>query len=1119
MVRRVGIFRLLPLVFCLAVAGVAHAVERAPSQAVAEVGGASGDALRDREKAARIAELIQGALPADINPSSLLAISAADPDADKAIEILFGAVGQKDGAQMIEAQRGRLSDDRIELLVAQWRFLSLSNSTRAELLAEHAAKRKRLEDEAAQRARKDRQAATLRAAADALSALLEGEPPKGGPVARHLVIDLTDPDGLAQSPERRAAFLAALRSETPPTNLAAAGAGDELVAAQARLDRLRARFLALSEARRRELLAGAKAGAQDVQATEQAALADAEAAAAERALALKTAEAARSEALRLALVERAALLAVQQQQAQYRADLAAREGRLAEVQDASLGWVRRVRELGARSILDEMKTADADRLYLELVVALQAGRDELRRAMQAIATAGDDVPQPPEIDGAVRALGEDAAPLLRLHAELGAEALRLRSSAERLAWDVAEARRAAMIAMNEARLSLLNDMSPSARARIKGFGPDGVAQVRRELSQIALEARFTLLRLGPLGRDALGLLRAMTLTILIAIAQIVVALLAFRLWRRHGDQMLAPLEASCRSAAGGSAIAAVSGPLIAYVRKVRRPLDWLLLALLLRWAFGTRADWPGLDYVWIVSAWVFAGWLAVRMVDALAEGRGAPDPDDALRLRSLRLVAVAIVACGLILALADATVGRGAIYSWVLRGCWLLVAPVALVLIHWWRQRIDALTLARADTNPVLGWSATHLDGPLRLPARAAAGGVLLALKLQRYGLRRAGDVALIRQALDFRYRRRVAARASQAAGDPTCDPLGDEAYAALDPLSSIAGSPIFVPEDARGQLLAEVRTARSRVCALTGERGLGKTSLLSALADELGAEACLFVRVEGESYEAVLSAISAALGLAAEPTVEMVDEALRSRNIRLICIDDAQRLIRPYIGGLAHFDGLIRFAQRSQSPTTWLIAVGGPAWRYLQRARGDRAVFDLVTPLQRWSAGSIEAMIANRSREAKLDPDFSGLDLPPQLDFDAEAPAAEKARRAYFRLLADQARGNPAIALEFWRRSLRVERDSGRVVVRAFASPDLAVIDRQPPSSLFVLRAILQMEQALESDVVACTDLPPAVVADAIRALNRLGVIEAVGGRWRIVLVWYREVMASLERRNLLTG
>lgn len=84
MVRRVGIFRLLPLVFCLAVAGVAHAVERAPSQAVAEVGGASGDALRDREKAARIAELIQGALPADINPSSLLAISAADPDGENA---------------------------------------------------------------------------------------------------------------------------------------------------------------------------------------------------------------------------------------------------------------------------------------------------------------------------------------------------------------------------------------------------------------------------------------------------------------------------------------------------------------------------------------------------------------------------------------------------------------------------------------------------------------------------------------------------------------------------------------------------------------------------------------------------------------------------------------------------------------------------------------------------------------------------------------------------------------------------------------------------------------------------------------------------------------------------
>ena len=64
-----------------------------------------------------------------------------------------------------------------------------------------------------------------------------------------------------------------------------------------------------------------------------------------------------------------------------------------------------------------------------------------------------------------------------------------------------------IVALNGARLSLLDLGSDDLHTRMTGFGVDGIAQVRREVEQIGLELRYRMLSLPRLADELLERLR------------------------------------------------------------------------------------------------------------------------------------------------------------------------------------------------------------------------------------------------------------------------------------------------------------------------------------------------------------------------------------------------------------------------------------------------------------------------------------------------------------------------------------------------------------------------------------------------------------------------------------
>jgi hypothetical protein len=276
------------------------------------------------------------------------------------------------------------------------------------------------------------------------------------------------------------------------------------------------------------------------------------------------------------------------------------------------------------------------------------------------------------------------------------------------------------------------------------------------------------------------------------------------------------------------------------------------------------------------------------------------------------------------------------------------------------------------------------------------------------------------------------------------------------------------------------------------------------------------------------LRVIAESVGLSRNASREQVIEALSQQTPLVFLIDDAHRLVRPAIGGLEGLDLFADFAREVSGNASWIASIGAAAWQYVSRARGDHVFFDQVLTLPSWNEQQIGQLIRDRCAVAQVEPNFDAIVIPRQFDVapvgegEARPTEAERAERGYYRILWDYSKGNPAVAMHFWRESLCVAADDeqAQVRVRLFQEPPAASLDEVGATMHFVLRGVVQLEVASPSDLVACTQLPPADVADALRFALARGWVDRVGSygdRYRVTWHWYRAITNMLRRQHLL--
>ena len=1084
-----------------------------------------------RQQTKQIKDLIDGRLDVSIDPATLLAVDLSASQAGRDLELLLQELerGADQSSRRTDRKRNArapragnaLERARLALVEARAAFLSLPPAQREEVLSKHDARRRKATVEAASQRARTEVLAALVSQADQLEAFLRGELDPAIDPRPLLEIDLADLGDLASSSVRRQGFFGPDTAEEAPAEPGEGGLDAQIDAAKRRRDSLWRRFLALDEGDRRALFANHVQAIDTTSGPFAEQIAEAEDAAKQaseqREKALIDSQLAQSEALRLIAERRARLLRLKEAQARFEAELASRRAQTQAAMESALAWNRRVRELQDALPSGTARAKEADGLYKLLTQDLSDARRSLSLALDAVTSEPSGVPMPPEGDPESIPGDIDDGTIRELRTELASAGLKLQAAETELTWDRAASLRDAVVIMNQSRLRLFEMLSESRRDSVEGFGPEGVAQVKRELKQIILESRFHLLSLPREAARQYHQLRSAPGPAFMGLSQLALLIVLFRWWRKRADFTLEQMRRSWLQKRPQTQMTRGVSTFAWYLRRVRKPLEWFAFFGLLAWLIGKAGQIAATNYAEIIILWLLAGAFVVELIDATASRQGFSSESSAkLRFRSLRMVGVSVVAVGLILSLTVTTVGKGAIYAWVISTFWFLAIPIFLVLVFWWKDTIFERAKGR-ESSGLLRWVAAREGGFLKYPAAAIGGGYLLIEGVAGFFVRRVSELAPLRRFFAYLFRRGVQKSTAATPAEYGTEPIPPKAYDALAPRPS--ETPELVTgymSDRVHAMRALVRSDNHAIVAVVGERGLGKTTFLNRVTSDLEPGSLCAVQCQPGGFSTLLREFARALELSDSATEKEILATLRERAPSVICIDDAQRLVRPLIGGLEDIDHLVEFTRLVSPQTSWLIAIGMPAWQYLRRARGDRAAFDQVIELDPWAEAQIATLVEQRTTAAGIVPSFERLVVPRQVQT-SPVSDEERTKRDFYRILWDYSNGNPEVALHFWRESLYRRPPDETVHVRLFAGPTAGQLDELPSTFYFVLRTVVQLELACEEDVVTCTDLSPAEVADALRAARVQGYIREHDQLFEIDIQWYRAVTSMLRRKHLL--
>ena len=966
--------------------------------------------------------------------------------------------------------------------------------------------------------------AKLQLTAERIRSLIAGTLPLEVDADTLFDVSLDDDQAIAVESARLRSLLAIEENAIPD------GVPAGLWQARRKLDAARLTFYSLPKDQRTELL---KAHAQrQIEDKQAAALKEslearqrAEAAEAERQRALTAAQLARTEAERLVAEERARLLGIASQLAEHQAELSRSGTQQAEHAERTLAFHRRVRQIETGT---QGGYATADALYNELRTWLRASRAELARAMQAPAAKAVAVRRSDRDPLENLPAQVDRSDVDKLLADTEATAALLARQANDFQKQWAHQLYEEVQSLNDDRLTLLPFLSPARRAAIVGFGSDGLDQALAELRQLVLVLEYHFrttsewLSSGAWrnwsGKSA-GTATADLLQLLLCIAVFFWGRRAARAllsdWRdRLREQVRRP-----RSLESGRTLG-----LVEFMLAVLEPVGWLLLVAAIIWVLPASAtELLEAQVVASLAFWIVGGWMAVVSFNTLAMRRAARiglgrSHTGALRLRSLRLAGMTVVIIGSILSVSRMIVGEGTIYSWVWSTCWWTALPLALVIAHWWRETIFGRIGSRRRKTRFDEWLLAHREG-WRGRLAAAAGGIEL-LARGTFAILKSwlGGFDITRRLLAYTFRREL----DRIVDGQDAQPLSPVPAHVFESLSPSIGSQQIVDCSDNTKVIEVVRHIEQSgggVYAVVGERGSGRSTVLRRVSESRAKVA--FAECPFDGLQSLSQVLATATNLPPTDELDAVAAALDTRSHDVgIVIDDAHRLIRPVMGGLAEFDRLIDCARRHSTNCAWVLSFDRIVWRFLGRARTLPILFDAIVELDEWGEENIAALLRARSVQAGIAPRFDILVTKLYTeddDYDRDE-SLRFAANSYYRLIWDYADGNPGVALHTWRTSLGVAED-GRVFVTPFRVPDAAVLEKLPDASVFVLRAVLQLERALPIDVAKATFVPLQEVENSLRFGVQAGFLKRVADRFAVSWNWYRPITRFLQRKHLLAG
>jgi hypothetical protein len=350
------------------------------------------------------------------------------------------------------------------------------------------------------------------------------------------------------------------------------------------------------------------------------------------------------------------------------------------------------------------------------------------------------------------------------------------------------------------------------------------------------------------------------------------------------------------------------------------------------------------------------------------------------------------------------------------------------------------------------------------------------------------------------------------------------EAYSSWFLQRSHEGVGILRQESLVADLLAPLQQwfghkSPDNVLLISGHQGMGKTTVLDII--EKHWQSCPVLRLDVQDKitcrEAVLDLLADALGMPQPVDIRQLIEFDTTQPRRIIMVDSCENLFLADVGRLDGMRAFLECVNAKFQNLYWVIVLHRPAWDYLSKVfrREHRILTQFLIP--RWDAAEIRKLILSRHHRSGFRLQYDELLLAARATSDSATFRAAESR--VFNLLWEQCNGNPEQALYLWLAA--AQKLKGNLIqVGMPARPPLSALAGLGDDSCFVYAAIVIHNKAGIEELVACTNLPEAIVRHAIKVGLNLELLQyGEDRRYSIQPSWYYTVLTLLARKNMLHG
>ena len=268
------------------------------------------------------------------------------------------------------------------------------------------------------------------------------------------------------------------------------------------------------------------------------------------------------------------------------------------------------------------------------------------------------------------------------------------------------------------------------------------------------------------------------------------------------------------------------------------------------------------------------------------------------------------------------------------------------------------------------------------------------------------------------------------------------------------------------GESFKAWQMGKQKACAIIGEMGSGRTTLLNMARENLFVKTPAFevtVSHPPADLAELLNLLEISTGFRNTGSMEdLIDRIRKSQKKHIGIIENVNNLFLRTVSGLAVVEHLLYFIRQTGEKIFWVVTGTPYSWQYLQKTVNIDTCFSTVVHLNSFSNGDIESIINARHRmsgfDVQFEPNGNQEENRKLRRLRTEESRQNYLRSNFFRKLNTISAGNITIAMLYWLRAIK-EFSNDKVILSVALDFNFSFLSLLPKEELFSLAAIVNHE------------------------------------------------------------